>query len=194
MTFAAVPVAVSDLLETPGDSVLRRLQEEEPVNETDLERMVRSREAAARWRPTASRHTDMALGRLILGEDAAGVCAGRHLAEIESSLTQGLSLAPMNPYGWMRLVQVRSARGASPSDIAPPLRLALRSGPQEDRRHFMLLLMVETGLRVWRDLQEDERGLIAEKARRSWSRDARGTARAAVRAGRADLLAGILGF
>ena len=192
MILAAVPVAVSDWLERPGDPVLSRLQDEEAANESGLRRLVQSREAAMRWRQTAGRHADIALGRLILGEFPGPDQTDDHLVEVETSLTRSLSLAPMNPYGWMRLVQARYACGAVPSDIAPPLRLALRSGPHEDRRHAMLLLMVETSLGVWDQLLDDERGLIADKARYSWNRDARGTARAAGRADRADLLADIL--
>ncbi len=191
---AAVPVAVSDLLETPGDSMLRRLQNEEVLNETDLERLIRSREAAVLWRPTARRHTDIALGRMILGEYQTMGPADRSLMEVETELTKGLGSAPMNPYGWMRLVQARSALGAASSEKVSPLRLALRSGPHEDRRHSMLLLLVETGLETWSELQESERALIVEKARHSWNRDVRGTARAAIRADRADLLASMLGF
>ncbi len=194
LILAAVPVAVSDWLERPGNPVLSQLQNEEIVNEQDLHRLVQSREAATRWRQTASQHADIAVGRLILDEFPGPGRPDGHLMEVETSLTRSLNLAPMNPYGWMRLVQARSAGGADPSEIAPPLRLALRSGPHEDRRHAMLLLVVETGLSVWEQLHDDERGLIADKARHSWSRDARGTARAAARAGRADLLASILGL
>ena len=191
---AAIPVAVADLLALPGDSVFRRLQEEQAVGAPELRGFVRSREAAARWRETASLHNDIALGRLILGEFLDPTRRARNLAESELSLTNGLGLAPMDPYGWMRLVQARSARGAPVSEIAQPLRLALRTGPHEDRRHAMLLLMVEAGLAAWDELDDDERGLIGQKARTAWGRDALGTAAAAVRAGRSVVLAGLLGF
>ncbi len=194
LILAAVPVAVSDWLERSGNPVLDQLQDEEIVNESDLHHLIQSRESAKRWRHTASQHADIALGRLILGEFPDAGCSDDYLVEVETSLTRSLGLAPMNPYGWMRLVQVRYAREAAPSEIAPPLRLALRSGPHEDRRYYMLLLMLETGLGAWNQLHDDERDLIADKARHSWSRDARGTARVAVRAGRADLLADILGL
>lgn len=191
---AAIPVAVSDLLALSGDSVFRRLQEEQAVGASDLQDFIRSREAAAQWRATPGVHKDIALGRLILGEFPDSPRRARNLAETEVSLTRGLGLAPMDPYGWMRLVQVRLARGAPVSEIAPPLRLALLSGPHEDRRHAMLLLTLEAGLAAWDELGDAERGLIGQKARAAWGRDARGTAGAAVRAGRSDVLAGLLGF
>lgn len=191
---AAVPVAVSALLAAPGDSILRQLRNEQSVGEDSLRRFVRSRESAAQWRRTAGAYTDIALGRLILGEYRDAGQRREELTEMEVLLTKGLGLAPMDPYGWMRLVQVRMALGAAASDIAPALQLALRSGPHEDRRHAMLLLMVEAGLLVWEELDTEERRLIDEKANVAWGRDARGAAGAAARAGRPDLLAGLLGY
>ena len=191
MVLAAVPTAVSDLAKTPGDSVLRRLQDEETVTEADLESLVRSREASARWRQTASAHTDLAMGRLILGELRD---ADRRQRQVEDSLREGLVLAPMDPYGWMRLAQVRLNRSAPAAEIAAPLRLSLRSGPHEDRRHAMLLLRVEAGLLVWEELDGPERALIGEKALAAWTRDVSGAAAAATRAGRADVMAHLLGF
>ena len=191
---AAVPVAVSDLLAMPGDSILKRLQDERAVGEHDLRRFIRSREAAAQWRSTARAYTDIALGRLILGGPPGRRTPRPESGDVEALLTKGLGLAPMNPYGWMRLAQVRMAREAAGPDIAPPLRLALRSGPHEDRRHAMLLLMVEAGLGAWNELNGPERRLIEAKANAAWERDARGAAAAAVRAGRAELLARLLGF
>lgn len=175
----------------PGDAVVTRLQAEEAVNEAGLERLIRSREASARWRRTASVYTDIALARLILGEISG---AESQMTQAETSLREGLGLAPMDPYGWMRLVQLRLARGAPASEIAAPLRPALRSGPHEDRRHAMLLLTVEAGLVAWHELEGAERVLIGEKVRAAWARDVPRTAAAAVRTGRADVLAGLLGF
>lgn len=191
MILASIPVAVSDRMERPGDRVLERLQAETAVNEADVERLVRSRKASAQWRQTASSHTELALGRLILGELEDGEFRP---IQAEISLREGLGLAPMDPYGWMRLVQLRQESGAPAAEVAAPLRLALRSGPHEDRRHAMLLLMVEAGLMAWDELDGAERALIGEKARAAWARDVPRTAAAAVRTGRADVLAGLLGF
>ena len=189
---AAVPTAVSELLAVPGNDVLDRLQHEQTVGEYGVKRLVRSREAAGRWRQTASGSTELALGRLILhtfrGSDPDVP------AHVEALLTQGLSLRPMDPYGWMRLTQVRLAQGAPTPEVASSLRLALLSGPHEDRRHAMLLLTVEAGLTVWDKLDGSDRALIGEKVRKAWSRDPRRTAAAAVRSGRTEVLADLLGL
>ena len=194
MSLAALPMAVASLIEASGDPVLRQIQDRRAVEAPALHEFVRSRESAAHWRRTGRTYTDIALGHVLLTEFADAPRRRENLALAEAALARGLGLAPMDHYGWMRLVQVRTMRGAPAPDIAPPLRLALRSGPHEDRRDAMLLLTLEAGLRVWDDLDGSERRLIADKAREAWRRNARAAGSAAVRAEKTELLARLLGF
>ncbi len=193
MSLAAFPFAVAGLIEASGDPVIRQIQDQRAVDEPALRALVRSREAAARWRRAGRAYTDIALGRVLLTEYADAAGRRENLALAERALGSGLGLAPMNPYGWMRLVQVRTMRGAPAADISAPLRLALHSGPHEDRLDAMLLLTLEAGLKAWDDLDGAQRRLIAGKAREAWRRDARAAAAAAVRAGRTEVLARLLG-
>lgn len=194
LSLAALPIAVASLIEASANPVLRQIEGQHAVEAPALRALIRSREAAARWRRTGRTYTDIALGRVLLTEYADDSRRRENLALAETALARGLGLAPMDPYGWMRLVQVRTMLGAPAPDIAPPLRLALRSGPHEDRRDAMLLLTLEAGLRVWDDLDDSQRRLIAAKAREAWRRDARAAAAVAVRAGHTELLARLLGF
>lgn len=190
----ALPMAVSDFAAIPGDAVLEQLRAERPVTAPALRRLQRSRERAAAWRADGRARSDLALARLMLAEYGGAERRAKHLAHAETALAEGLAAAPMNPYGWLRLVQVRTIRCAPANDITPALRLALRSGPHEDRRDALLLLALEAGLRGWTDLDPRERALIAHKAREAWRRDATAAAAAAVRAGGTDRLARLLGF
>ena len=194
MSLAAFPLAVAGLIEASGDPVVRQIQDRRAVEAPALRALIRSREAAARWRRAGRAHTDIALARVLLIDYADAAGRRENLALAETALGRGLALAPMNPYGWMRLVQVRTMRGAPAADISAPLRLALRSGPHEDRLDAMLLLMLEAGLKAWDDLDGAQRRLIADKAREAWRRDARAAAAAAVRAGRTEVLARLLGY
>ena len=194
MSLAALPIAVASLIEASGNPVLRQIQGQRAVEAPALREFVRSRESAAHWRRTGRTYTDIALGHVLLIEFADATRHRENLALAEAALARGLGLAPMDHYGWMRLVHVRTLRGASAPDISAPLRLALRSGPHEDRRDALLLLTLEAGLRVWDDLDGSERRLIAVKAREAWRRDARAAAAAAVRAGHTERLARLLGF
>ena len=190
----AIPVAVSGFLASSGDITAKRIQKERVVNESELRHLIRSLETASQWRKTADIYYELSLGYLILGNYIDSENHLKNLDLVEEALNQGLVLAPMNPYGWMRLVQVRKKQGASVSEIARPLQLMIRSGSHETPRHAMLLLMIETGLQVWNELNDYERGIITQKAQAGWNRDPRGTARVAVRVERSDLLASLLGL
>ncbi len=191
LTFLAIPIVMSDLLLQPGNLVIKRLQNEEKVSEWELQSLVDTRKASAKWRDVKKTHMDISLGYLIL-ENYLNKDGDDNLQQAERSLIKALTLAPMSPYGWMRLAQVRNMLDAPASQIAGPLKLALKSGQNEDRRHFMLLLMVETGLEVWDELNDQEREIIANKTQKAWERDPRRTATLATRMGRSELLARIL--
>lgn len=190
----AIPAVMSDLLSMPGNPIMRQLQNEQKVSRSDLRSLIHSRKMSAKWREMPTTYTDISLGYLILENYLSHEDYPGNLQQAEGALGNGLALAPMNPYGWMRLVQIRKIRGAPVAQVAEPFRLALKSGHNEDKRHMMLLLIVETGLDVWDELDEQEREIIAQKAQRAWDRDPRRTATLAVRTGRSDLLAELLGL
>lgn len=186
----AAPIVAASLLETPGNPVLKRLHRE-AAGVPALRRLIRSREASLDWREKGRTWTDLALARMVLGERGAVAERDVQFALAEDALIEGLALAPMNPYGWMRLVRVRMAGGRPAGEIAPALSLALNSGPREDR---MLMLMVEAGLHAWRGLDGHDRALVAGKVRQAWSLDALQTAAVATRVGQAPLLARLVGL
>ena len=191
---AALPAAIAGLIEAAGNPASRQMGGERPPGGPALEDLVRSREAAADWRAAGRLHAEIALARLMLAGTGDPATRDGQLALAEAALTRSLSLSPMSPYGWMRLVQVRTLRGSPDDDIARPLRLALRTGPHEERRDAMLMQTLEAGLRVWEQLDGRDRRLIAAKAREAWRRDALAAADAAGRTGRTALLASLLGL
>lgn len=190
----AIPTAMSDLLSIPGNHVMKQLKNKQKVGKSELQRFIDSYEASATWKETAKTRTDIALGYLILVNYLDLDHRSGSLLLADASLRRGLALAPMNPYGWMRLVQIRKARKAPLKNIADPFKISLKSGHHEDRHHEMLLLMVETGLEVWSQLGDEERTIISRKARKAWERDPRRTATLAVRIERSELLSTLLGF
>lgn len=159
-----------------------------------LRGLAHSLERAAERRERGRILTDIALARLMLAEHDGPARREDNLALAEAALAKGLGMAPMHPYGWMRLVQLRTIRGAPAPEVAAALRLALRSGPHENRRDALLLLSLEAGLRGWGQLDARQRGLIAGRAREAWRRDPAAAAAAAVRVGETARLARLLGF
>ncbi|WP_446830494.1 hypothetical protein [Candidatus Foliamicus sp.] len=191
---AALPTAVGGAIQTIGDPALRQIENGQSVTAPALRRFARSRQDAAAWRGAAANYKEAALGHLLLVEAGAAGSRDDGLARAEAALIAGLRRAPMDPYGWMRLVQVRLLRSAPTAEFALPLKLALHSGPREDRNHGMLLLTLEAGLKVWDELDDRQRGLVTDKAREAWRRNALLAAAAADRAGRSDLMADLLGL
>lgn len=193
MFSAALPMAAASLAGIAGDTALDELRDERPTRAA-AERLLRSRERAVAWRDTGRAWSDIALGRLIqagLGDPAR---RDQNLAAAETAAARGVALAPANHYGWMRLVQLRAIQDRADEALAGPLRLALLSGPREQRRDALLLLTVEAGLRAWTHLGADERRLIADKARVAWRRNAAAAARVAARAGATTRLGAIIGL
>lgn len=186
----ALPIAAAGLVEAPGNAILQRLHRD-AAGVPALQRLIRSREASIGWREKGRTATDLALARMVLGERGAAAERDRQLALAEEALAKGLALAPMNPYGWMRLVLIRMGNGRPAAEIAPLLSLAVNSGPREDR---LLMPMVEAGLHVWNRLGRGDRNLVADRVRLAWRTDALRTAAAAARAGQTELLARLAGL
>ena len=186
----AVPMAAAALAEVPGTAVLERLHRE-TAGAPALHRLIRSQETSLGWREKGRTWTDLALARIMLGEQGSVSKRSAHFVIAEDALVQGLRLSPMYPHAWMRLVLVRMRNERPAADIARPLGFALDTGPREDR---MDMLMVEAGLRCWSELDGHDRGRIADKVRRAWQRDALGTAAVAARAGQTPLLARLAGL
>lgn len=181
----AVPMVGAGLAETPGNAILRGLYHEAP-GAPNLRRLIRSREASLRWRAKGRTATDLALARMMLGEGRAGAERAEPLVLAEEALVRGLGLAPMNPYGWMRLAWIRMAQRRPAGEVAPALGLAVHTGPREER---MNPLVAEAGLYAWSALDAGDRDRVADRVRQAWRTDALGAAAAAARVGRTALLA-----
>ena len=187
----AVPMAGAGLAETPGNAILARLHLGAPDRDR-LRRLAATREASLAWRGKGRTATDLALARMMLARAAgdAGERA-RHVAGAREALVAGLGLAPMNPYGWIRLVRIGMEAGHRPEEIAPALGFAMHTGPRERR---LRMLVAEAGLYAWRALDPTDRAAVAGRVRRAWRENALRTAAAAARAGRTALLARLVGL
>ena len=68
LLWLGVPRLVAAFLTLPGDSTLRRLQEQQAIAPNELETVIESRAAALRWVSSGRLYTDRALGRLLQEE------------------------------------------------------------------------------------------------------------------------------
>lgn len=185
LLWQAVPIVVASLIEAPSTPALKRL-DTEAVGAAALRAVLRSRERSLHWHERGRTWTDLGLARILQAERGAVPERDTHHGLAERALVRGLALAPMNPYGWMRLVEERVALGRSAEDIVPAFTLALDTGPREDR---MLPITVEAGLHLWAALDRDDRDRVAGKVGQAWREDPLGTAAVARRGGQTALLA-----
>ena len=187
----ALPIAVASLTEIPGNAVLKKLLRYEPVPIQALKDLIQSREASLQWRKRGRTYTDLALARMVAGEQEASAARDETFRHARDELTEGLAAAPTNPYAWMRLVLLRRTLESPTPEIASALSLALNTGARQGR---LLFPGVETGLHAWSELDDADRSLVAEMVRRAWARDPLRVARIARDAGQLPLLARLLEF
>ncbi len=182
---ASVPLFMADLLLIPGNGTLGRLQRGEPVSAQALERLVESRRDSLSWHEKGQVWTDLGLAHRELANTLADEPRARHLEEAESALRRGLSMAPADPYAWMRLALVMLERVGPSEPVARALSAALATGRHERR---LVRPALVTGLRVWDHLDEEDRRVIGGHLQRSWEANWRQTAEIVIRSGRVDLL------
>src|SRR5690606_28308710 len=107
----ALPAAVAGFLMLPGERDFAALRERARLGEEALARATATRERALRWAETGRLWTDLALARLIAAERRPVLRADRDLTPVREALVRGLTLAPLNPYAWSRLVYLDYAIG-----------------------------------------------------------------------------------
>ena len=189
LLFLALPIALAGFTEIPGNAILKKVLRQELVPAQALEDLIRSREASVRWRKKGRTYTDLALARMMLGEQEAPAARDGTFWHARDALTRGLAAAPTNPYAWMRLVLLRKTLASPTPEIARALSLALNTGARGGR---LLFPGVEVGLRAWNGLDAADRNLVADMVTRAWTRDPLPVVEMAREAGQLPLLARLL--
>jgi len=166
----AVPLLVSNLAMAPGDWVLKRIRYHQHVDAKAISLLGDTREQALTWWQQGSTWTDFGLA---MGLRANHTHKDRHalLQKARAATTQGLALAPANPYAWFRLARLRLELDGETPAAARSVSLALATGPYEST---LLWPKLETGLRVWDELDANDhatlKSLIPQARHRDLSR------------------------
>jgi hypothetical protein len=170
MLAIAVPRTVGVFASARAEPVLRKLQEQQPVQVEELRTLTSALEAGRFWRGDGRLRTDLGLGYLLLAEklprDDSQAAQALQLA-IEA-LRAGLARAPANPYAWARLAYAEAlAGGWSPGAVAA-LRLALFTAPYEPRLLWSRLRM---SFLAWPEMSSEDRELVFQQVRYAWQAD-----------------------
>jgi hypothetical protein len=183
----AVPRTIAALLTMPSASVLRSLQNQEPVGIDDLETVVRAQRRGLALVGDGRLATDLGLAELLIAErlpaDDAGVAA--RFGNATSALRDGLALAPGNPYAWARLAYAEARQqGWTPLALSS-LRLALLTSPYDPR---LLWSRLRLGFLAWPYMTPDDRDIVLQQIRWAFDENARELARLAVDADRVNVV------
>jgi O-antigen ligase len=162
----AVPRVAAATLLLPGDRVLRAMEDGANPGPRDLAIFESSRSRALRWSASGRVGTELALAKLLISRSRGGAEATTLRATATHDLETGLSRAPANPYGWTRLSYAEIEADASPSQVLPILRMAVRTGPfQPD----LLLPQVQLWLQEAPYLTADDKAVLRAQICFAWS-------------------------
>ena len=160
----SIPRFFAALTEVPGNVTLRAVRDKGSVTRQDLQRLVKSREAAAAWIGSGQLRGDLALARLMLWEGRAsgGPKAAAQLDIAISDLRDSLTHAPANPYAWARLALARELSGRSDAEASRALAMSFLTGPREPE-----LIEVRTRLTfdIWPAISAEDRRLAQSHIR-----------------------------
>ena len=166
----AVPRLLAAVTVLPSAPTLNRLQSLETVKTRDLERLVRNQSRALVWRAGGRTWTDLGLAQLMLAERLGqGDPRGREMfIGARQALTEGLSVAPANPFAWSRLAYAEAVLAGWSEPATSALRMAFITGPNEPR---LLWPRLRLALSAWPHVAAADQEMILYQLRQAWSAD-----------------------
>ncbi|MFO1157084.1 MAG: hypothetical protein U1E43_10075 [Rhodospirillales bacterium] len=182
-----LPRTIGVLVSASGEPVLRKLQDQQPVDVQQLRTLIDAQESAAFWLSDGRVLTDLGLGALLLSESLPkdDPEAARSLQQAIVALEEGVARAPANPYAWSRLAYARAmAEGWSPRAVAA-LRLALITAPYEPRLLWARLRMT---MLAWMQLASEDREVVFQQVRWAWDSNPEELVRLALEAKQVNLV------
>lgn len=163
----ALPRTFAALVTIPSALVLERLQHQRPVTFAELETVAEAQEWGLFFVRDGRLSTDLGLAQLLMAERVPGddPRVGTYLAAAVQSLTDGLVVAPGNPYAWARLSYAEARkRGWSPLALSA-LRLALLTASYEPR---LLWSRLRLSLLAWPHMPPEDREIVYQQIRIGW--------------------------
>lgn len=151
---------------------IRNVQYNRPPTFEELVEGDRGLTAALKWIPSAERLTDLAMLEL---EEAyrfgpSDPQRAKFLDSAERHLVAGLIANPADGFAWMRLAQIKEAKGAPPRDIAALIAQSTDVAPNMRR---LWLARARMYLTYWRYLNNDEFLAMRNQFRTIWDNDPR---------------------
>lgn len=183
----ALPRTIAALLTIPSAAILRSLQNQEPVEIADLEKVVRGQQRGLSLVGDGRLATDLGLAELLIAErlPADDQGAPARFASATTALKDGLGMAPGNPYAWARLAYAEARQqGWTPLALSS-LRLAFLTSPYDPR---LLWSRLRLGFLAWPYMQPDDRDIVLQQIRWAFDENPKELARLAADADRVNVV------
>jgi hypothetical protein len=181
----AVPRTVGVILSARSELVLRKLQDQKPVNMEELKTLASTQERGQFWLNDGRVRTDLGLAYLLLAEKSPRDDASVYLQRATDALKAGLARAPANPYAWARLAYAEAlSQGWSPLAVSS-LRLAMITAPYERRLLWSRLRMA---FLAWWYMSSEDREIVLQQVRAAWNADQEELTRLAIESNQVSLV------
>ncbi len=194
----AAPRLIAAILFVPGNSAARVMHDGVgKLTVGQLDSLIESRQAAGRWIESGrnSNAIGMAAARLLSQMEALAVRQpaqeAAYLDLLITSLREGVSRQPAEPYAWSHLSLALMRRGA-PGDLAAAeqaWRMSVVTAPNE---HRLLMQRLTSGLFLWSEAAPRTRAMIEAEIVRTARIQPRNMARTARLIGAADFIRAVL--
>lgn len=160
-----LPQLIAGGLTADSQDVLWEIAAGRTPERAALDRAADRRGSAARWEASAERETDRGI-LLVRQADATppGPEHDRLIAAADEAITHGLSLGPVQPYGWAVLAALREKAGDRTGAVQA-LRLSMLSGAFEPG---LMLWRIDMGLRLIGQMGPENEALLRGQVRKAW--------------------------
>lgn len=182
----AVPRLLAAVTVLPSSPTLNRLQSLEPVETSDLHRLVRNQRRALVWQAAGRTWTDLGLAQLLLAERLgdADPRSQQRFSLARQALFEGLSVAPANPFAWSRLAYAEAVISGWSERASKALRMAFIAGPYEPR---LLWPRLRLALAAWPHVEASDQEMILQQLRQAWAADPEALIALVAQQGQVDL-------
>ncbi len=154
----------------PVIAAVEKINLSKPVSPEELSAAIKTAVGLIKERRSSEILADLALLEMAQAANTAKNQgeSGKYFQDARVHLTESLSLAPANPFGWARLAYIDISLNSASEKTAKELYLSAMTGPYLPN---LLLPRLEMALASWRYFNEAGKALFREQIRAAWRKE-----------------------
>lgn len=163
LLFFGLRQAISALIVLPSNPTLKAIDEQRAVSADALTRLIGAEQSALAIQETAEGWGNLGLALSLQYRPNSTDRAT--LRQARQAVVRSLSLAPADPYNWMRLAVVELILGTDYKQVATDWRMAFLTGPNETQLRGARAALAIT---LWTQLSDADRDSLFTDIRGAW--------------------------